>query len=245
MFLTRSAAGLAAVLLSACGAADGAPPHVTVFAAASLTDAFKAEAAALGVAKVDFNFAGSSTLVTQLRQGATADLLASADEANMQQAVGAGLTAEMPRTFATNRLEIAVAPGNPKRITGLADLARPGVVVVLCSASVPCGAYAGAALKAAGLAIQPASVEADVKGVVGKVALGEADAGIVYVTDVQAAGARVSGVPIPDAQNQLARYPVARLKGGRAQAAAVAFEDLLLSDRGRAILARYGFGPPG
>ena len=245
MPVRRTAAALAAGLLWACGAAGGEPPHVTVFAAASLTDAFKAEAAAFGAAKVDFNFAGSSTLLTQLRQGASADVFASADEANMQQAVGAGLVAEMPRTFATNRLEIVVAPGNPKHITGLSDLARPGVVVVLCAASVPCGAYAAAALKAAGLALRPASMETDVKGVVGKVALGEADAGIVYVTDVRAAGVRVSGVPIPDAQNQLARYPIARLKGGRSQAAAVAFEELVLSDRGRAILARYGFGPPG
>src|SRR5919204_4293814 len=126
MPVRRTAAALAAGLLWACGAAGGEPPHVTVFAAASLTDAFKAEAAAFGAAKVDFNFAGSSTLLTQLRQGASADVFASADEANMQQAVGAGLVAGEARTFATNRLEIVVAPGNPKHITGLSDLARPG-----------------------------------------------------------------------------------------------------------------------
>lgn len=211
--------------------------HVSVFAAASLTEAFDALNA-----DATFNFAGSPTLVQQLASGAQADVLATADEPNMQKAVSAGLVKGAPRTFATNRLQIVVQAGNPKHIAGLGDLARSGLLVVLCAANVPCGAYANQALtKAAVTGVKPVSLETDVKSVVTKVALGEADAGIVYATDVKAGGAKVSGVAIPDVDNVVASYPIASVSGS---AAAQAFIDLVLGARGQAVLRRYGFGPP-
>jgi molybdate transport system substrate-binding protein len=148
------------------------------------------------------------------------------------------------RTFAANRLAIVVQPGNPKGITGLSGLARPGLVVVLCAPAVPCGAYAQQALSKAGVTVSPRSQEQDVKGVVTKVSLGEADAGIAYITDVSAAGAGVQGVDIPDAQNVLASYPIAVVKGGPNRAAARAFVDLVLSADGQAILTRHDFSRP-
>jgi molybdate transport system substrate-binding protein len=221
---------------------------VTVFAAASLTAAFNAAGSAFtGVnpgARTEFNFAGSSTLAAQILQGAPADVFASADQSNMQKVVDGGFVAGSPQVFATNRLEIVVGAGNPKRVTGLRDLARHDLVVVLCAPTVPCGRYALQALQSAGVTVAPASQEADVKGVVSKVALGEADAGIVYVTDAKAAGATVQGIPISDAQNVVARYPIAVLRETRDAAASQLFISFLLSGRGQQILASFGFGPP-
>jgi molybdate transport system substrate-binding protein len=244
-----------AVVLSACGgvAAPAATPdpiqgNMTVFAAASLTEAFGKVATDFHArhpgATVQPNFAGSQTLVSQLTQGAQADVFASADEPNMAKVTAAGLTASPPRIFATNRLEIIVEAGNPKHITGLADLAQPGLVVVLAAPTVPAGRYAGQALQSAGVKVTPASQEIDVKFVVTKVALGEADAGIVYVTDVRSGGAKVAGVPIPDTQNVVARYPIALLKGGSGGAAAQAFVDYLLGTEGQKTLAGFGFTGP-
>lgn len=229
---------LAAALLTACGAAPApAQQHVTVFAAASLTEAFDALKA-----DATFNYAGSPTLVQQLAGGAQADVLATADETNMRKAVSAGLLKGTSRSFATNRLQIVVQAGNPKHIAGLSDLARSGLLVVLCADNVPCGSYANQALaKAAVTGVRPVSLETDVKSVVSKVALGEADAGIVYATDVEAGGAKVSGVNIPDADNIVASYPIASVSGS---AAAQAFIDLVVGARGQAVLRRYGFGPP-
>ena len=246
---------LLAVLLAACGSVAGptATPdpvqgNVTVFAAASLTEAFNRVGsdfhARHSAATVQFNFAGSSTLVTNLTNGAQADVFASADEPNMAKVSGAGLTSGAPRVFATNRLEIVVGAGNPKHITGLADLARSGLIVVLAAPAVPAGRYAGQALQAAGVKVTPASQELDVKAVVSKVSLGEADAGIVYLTDVKAGGTRVAGVPIPEAQNVVARYPVALLKGGSAAVAGQAFLDYLLGTDGQRTLAGFGFTGP-
>jgi molybdate transport system substrate-binding protein len=241
-------------LLSACGTnppTAGSPPtlsgNITVFAAASLNAAYTAvgkefENSHPGT-KVTFTFGGSSTLVSQIQQGATGDVLASADQPNMQKLIKAGLTAESPIVFARNNLEIVVGKGNPKHITSLADLARSELVVVLCTPVVPCGHYAAQALQKAGVSVMPASQEADVKAVLSKVALGEADAGIVYVTDVKAAGAGVEGVAIPPALNVVAEYPIVILKDSRNRALARAFVSYVLTE-GRPVLARYGFTSP-
>lgn len=171
------------------------------------------------------------------------DVFASADQPNMQKLIQAGLTAESPIVFAHNDLEIVVGKGNPKHIGSLSDLARSGLVVVLCAPAVPCGRYAAQALQKAGVGVKPASQETDVKSVLSKVALGEADAGIVYVTDVKAAGGAVEGVTIPPALNVVAEYPIVILKDSQNRALARAFLSYVLSD-GRRILAGYGFTNP-
>lgn len=221
---------------------------ITVFAAASLTDAFKAVGAAFMKAnpgvKVTFTFDASSALVAQITQGAPADLFASADTANMDKLTAAGLNADAPVTFATNRLQIITAPGNPKGIEDLADLADPDLKVVVCDASVPCGRYATQAFGLAKVAVTPVSLEQNVKGVVTKVTAGEADAGIVYATDVKAAGAKAAGVDIPVEQNVVAEYPIASTKTSKLAEVDRAFIAFLTSAEGQAILATYGFGTP-
>src|SRR5205823_7885259 len=194
-------------------------------------------------ATVHFNFAGSPTLVTQITEGAEADVFASADQANMDRVTGAGLNSGSARVFARNKLEIVVEKGNPKHVSGLADLSRPGLLVVLTGPTVPAGKYAGQALQAAGVHVTPVSQEVDVKFVVSKVALGEADAGIVYVTDVKAAGSTVDGIAIPDQYNVVASYPAVVLKGAANPVAARAFLDYLLG-AGQANLASFGFAAP-
>src|SRR2546430_2804939 len=189
-----------ALLLVACPSPNATVmPQIkdlNVFAAASLTDAFNkaGDEFAKSNARVHFifNFGSSSTLATQITNGAPADVYASADEANMEKIVDANLTDGRAQLFATNRLEIAVAAGNPKRIGGLADLARPDVVLVLAAPTVPAGKYALDALGKAGVTAKPVSQEVDVRAVLNKVSLGEADAGIVYVTDVRSAGPAAS-----------------------------------------------------
>ena len=159
----------------------------------------------------------------------------------MDKVVNAGNATSSPADFATNKLQIVVPFGNPKGIKGLADLANPGTVVILCAPAVPCGNYGNQALSKAGVKVTPKSQEQDVNAVVSKVSLGEADAGIVYLTDVKAAGAKVAGVDIPDAQNVIASYPVATVKGGANPRGGAAFIDFVLSVPGQAILANYGF----
>jgi molybdate transport system substrate-binding protein len=247
------AALVVAALCSSCGnsaPASSSPSAlsgtITVFAASSLTAAYTAIGKDFQTthpgSMVKLSFGGSSTLVAQIQQGAIGDIFASADQPNMQKAVDAGLVAGSPSTFAHNRLEIVVGAGNPKHITGLSDLARSGLVIVLCAPVVPCGRYATQALQKAGMTLK-ASQETDVKAVVTKVALGEADAGIVYVTDVKAAGAVVQGVEIPLGQNVIADYPVAVLKDSQNAPLAKAFVSYLLG-AGQPTLARYGFTGP-
>ncbi len=192
---------------------------------------------------VRFSFGGSSSLAAQIQEGALGDVFASADQPNMQKLVQAGLTAESPMVFARNDLEIVVGKGNPKHIASLADLARTGLVVVLCAPAVPCGHYAAQALQKAGVSVKPASQEADVKSVLSKVALGEADAGIVYVTDVKAAGHSVDGVAIAPELNVVAEYPIVILKDSQNRALARAFISYV-HNSGRQTLARYGFTNP-
>ncbi|HEX6547905.1 MAG TPA: molybdate ABC transporter substrate-binding protein [Candidatus Dormibacteraeota bacterium] len=245
-------AALAAVI-AACGGAPSsasspsAPQTVTVFAAASLTTAFQNAAPAFSRQHpgftTRFNFAGSPTLVTQIGQGAPADVFASADQPNMDRARQMNLV-EPPRLFASNRLEIVVAGGNPKHVHGLSDLGRSDLVVVLAAPAVPAGNYARQVLARAGVTVSPKSEETDVKAVVSKVALGEADAGIVYVSDVRAGGAKVEGVAIPDPTNIVAHYPIAQVSTSTNAAGARAFIDFITSAAGQRFLADQGFGPP-
>jgi molybdate transport system substrate-binding protein len=216
---------------------------IIVFAAASLQPAFDKVASQLvqkQALKTSFSYAGTQTLTGQLMQGAPADVFASADSAHMTTLQSAGLLAGPAKIFAHNRLEIAVARGNPKHIQTLADLSRAGLVVVLADPSVPAGKYAQQALSTAHVTVHPASLELQVTGVLTKVALGEADAGIVYVSDIETSG-QVDGVTIPDTQNVIADYPIAALKTASDAAGAQAFIDFVLSPDGQAILQAAGF----
>ena len=218
---------------------------VAVFAAASLTEAFRAVGAELRTVHpgltLQFNFAGSPTLATQIEQGAPADVFASADEATMQRLADAHLLARPAAVFARNRLTIAVPAGNPKHVSGLADLGRPGLVLALCDPAIPAGRYASEAFGKAGVRVPEASREADVKAVLGKVLLGEVDAGIVYVTDVPTGHQKVQAVEIPLDQNVVARYPVAVLANAQNRSGAEEFVAFVLSETGQRILARFGF----
>jgi molybdate transport system substrate-binding protein len=220
---------------------------VTVFAAASLTEAFTDDKNHLAPANpgltVAYSFAGSQQLVAQIQSGAPADVVATADEANMQKLVAATLV-ETPRAFAANLLEIVVARGNPKGVRGLADLARSDLRVVLEDPSVPAGKYGRQALDTQGVKVNPVSLELNVKSELRKVETGEADAGIVYVTDVKSAGSKAAGVPIPAEQNVVATYPVAVVRATRNHAAAQAFVDQLLSGTGQDALKARGFLSP-
>jgi molybdate transport system substrate-binding protein len=244
----RSAAVVAALLVaSACGGSSGATsdaPEITVFAASSLTGAFGEIGRRFedrDGASVTFNFLASSDLAAQIGQGAPADVFASADEANMDTVVEAGLVARSPEVFAHNRLEIVVAPGNPRAVRALKDLEDPSLVVSLCNEDCPAGRYARDILQQAGVRVEADSLETEVKGVVTRVSTGEADAGIVYATDVQAAERDVDGIEIPRDVNVVASYPIAVLQGG--PDAADDFVDYVLSPKGQEVLEEYGFLP--
>jgi molybdate transport system substrate-binding protein len=242
-----------ALALGACG--QGRPAEVSrtssgtviVFAAASLTEAFTTlgrqfEHAHPGTT-VRFSFGPSSGLAQQIGAGAPADVFASADDAAMALVRTAGY-ATRSDGFAANTLEIAVPRGNPARVNGLADLASPDVKVALCQPEVPCGALAAQVLSAAAEVVHPVTLETDVKAVLAKVSLGEVDAGIVYATDVRAAGTAVDGVPIPAAVNASTVYPIAALADAPNEVGAAAFVQYVLSPAGRSVLSTAGFGPP-
>jgi molybdate transport system substrate-binding protein len=219
------------------------PRPVTVFAAASLTEPFQDARARLPGLDITYSFAGSGALVAQIQQGAPADVIATADLATMRTLRDAGLV-ETPVAFARNRLEILVAPGNPHHIGGLDDLAASDLKVVLADGAVPAGRYAAQALAKAGVSVQPVSKELDVKGAVAKVTSGEADATIVYVTDVAAAGGRGEGVEIPDEQNVTAEYSIAVVKGTEHVEAAEAFVASAQDGTVHDALADHGFWAP-
>jgi molybdate transport system substrate-binding protein len=232
---------------SPSGAASKLTGPLTVLAAASLTEAFTdtkttLEKAHSGLA-ITYSFAGSQQLVSQIQNGAPADVVATADQASMNTLATAGLV-DTPTLFAHNKLEIVVAIGNPKGVKGLADLARPDLIVVLEDPSVPAGKFARQALRKANVTVNPKSLELDVKSELQKVVMGEADAGIVYVTDVTAAGSTVTGVPIPDDQNVIATYPIAVVKASTHAAAAKAFVDEIVSGEGQKALQKRGFLGP-
>lgn len=250
MFRRTAALLTAALALTAasCGndasAGDGMSGTVTVFAAASLTGTFTQlgkdfEAANPG-AKVNFNFAGSSALAKQITEGAPADVFASAAPKNTAQVTDA----VTPVTFATNKLEIAVPKGNPARITGLADFAKPALKLALCAEQVPCGAAAAKVFEVAGIRAQPDSLEQDVKAALTKVRLGEVDAALVYRTDVKAAADEVEGIEFAEADKAINEYPIALLGEAPNAAGGKAFIDFVRSDRGRKVLTEAGFEVP-
>ncbi|WP_143590158.1 molybdate ABC transporter substrate-binding protein [Thermoactinospora rubra] len=229
------------------GQATPAAGTVTVFAAASLTGAFtelgKAFEAANPGVTVRFNFGSSATLAQQITQGAPADVFAAASPATMKTVTDASL-ASAPITFVRNKLQIAVPAGNPAKVDELKDLADPKVKVALCAAQVPCGAAAAKALAAAGLKVTPVTLEQDVKATLTKVVLGEVDAALVYRTDVLASGGEVSGIDFPEARQAVNDYPIAALAKAPAGDLARRFVDLVLSQRGRDVLAEAGFELP-
>jgi molybdate transport system substrate-binding protein len=239
---TTAAPSSAAEPTTATTPASGA---ITVFAAASLTDAFNELGAAFQAdnpqAEVTFNFAASSALVSQINEGAPADVFASADEANMKKLTAAGGNGAAPVIFANNKVQIIVAKGNPKGIRSVEDLSDPDLLVVNAAPQVPIGAYAQQVFDKAGITVTPVSLEENVKAVVTKVTSGEADAGVVYSTDVTAAGGRAEGVDIPDDLNVIATYPIAVTREAPNAAGAAAFIEFVTGAGGQAILAGHGF----
>lgn len=246
--LLSSISGCGSGEASDTGGGSGAKTTLTVFAAASLKDTFteigqQFEAENDGVSVV-FNFAGSSDLVAQIQQGAPADVFASADTANMDKATGDDLVEGEPVDFATNTLEIATPPDNPAKVNGLDDLGKSGIKVVLCAAEVPCGAAAQKVEDASGVDILPVSEEQSVTDVLNKVTSGEADAGLVYVTDVKTAGDTVLGVTFPESSNAVNSYPIAALADSKNTDAAQAFAAYVAGAKGQAVLSAAGFAKP-
>lgn len=243
---------LGLALVTACGGEGASPTRppagrtVTVFAASSMRAAFATlattfEASHPGVT-VTVNLAGSATLAEQLLHGARADVLASANEASMDRVVAAGLASGPPRPYASNRLTIAVPPGNPAGISSLRDLSRPGLTLVICAPVVPCGAATVTVARAAGVALTPVSEEQAVTDVLAKVQAGEVDAGLVYRTDVLSAGATVIGIDFPESSLALTTSTIASLRDGPQAALGREFVDLVLSAEGQRVLAEAGFG---
>ena len=270
---TVAGAAVAALMLAACSSSSSSSPpgsatspgsasasgaavaagkpsgQLVVFAATSLTDAFdkigaQFEKAHPGVT-VKFNYNGSSSLATSITQGAPADVFASASPTNMKTVTDASMASGTPQNFASNQAEIIVESGNPHHIKSVSDLANPKIKVVVCAPDVPCGALAQAVFKNAGVTVKPVSEETNVGGVITKVTLGEADAGVVYVTDVKANESKADGVPIPPDQNQTTQYPIAEIKDAPNHTAAAAFISYVLGPDGQKVLASYGFLPPG
>ncbi|MDY6995793.1 MAG: molybdate ABC transporter substrate-binding protein [Actinomycetota bacterium] len=255
-----AAALTAATLIAGCASAGDTPPsdqagpapavsgNLTVYAAASLRPTFTELGARFErdhpSATVTFNFAGSSSLVTQLAQGAPADVFASANTENMAKAVDAGLVAAEPVDFATNVLTIVTPPGNPQTITDFADLAQPGVQLVVCAPQVPCGAATEQVEQSTGVTLSPVSEESNVTDVLGKVTAGQADAGLVYVTDAADAGDAVTEVPFAQAADAVNTYPIAVLADSSNPAAAQEFVELVTGAQGRRILDAAGFAAP-
>jgi molybdate transport system substrate-binding protein len=220
---------------------------VTVFAAASLKEAFTTlgkqfESAHPGTS-VKLSFGASSDLAEQINQGAPADVFASASPKNMQQVVGAG-GASTSTNFAKNVMEVAVPPSNPANVTSVTDLAKSSVKVALCEPQVPCGSVAAEVFKNANITVKPVTLEPDVKSTLSKVELNEVDAGMVYVTDVRAAGSKVKGIVIPDNINASTEYPIAALTKAPNASGAQAFVDLVLSPAGQSVLSADGFQKP-
>ncbi|MGP4087923.1 molybdate ABC transporter substrate-binding protein [Streptomyces sp. KR55] len=260
--LRAAGAGAAALLaLSACSsssdsgssaagsdASDRLTGEVTVFAAASLEESFTTlgkefEKQHPGT-KVTFSFGGSDSLAASITGGAPADVFAAASPRTMAIVTDAGDASGTPTTFVRNQLEIATLPGNPDRISSLEDLTESGLKVVLCDESVPCGAAAQKALDASGLKLTPVSYEQDVKSALTKVGLKEADAALVYKTDVKAAGDKVEGVDFPESADAINDYPIALLRDAPNAEAAKAFIDLVKSAEGQKVLTGAGFLAP-
>lgn len=237
-----------ATVLASCGSTgDDGSRRLTVFAAASLgptltelAERFEREHEGVDVVLA---LGGSSDLAAQIIEGAPADVFAAADERTMRTVTDAG-EAQDPAVFATNTLQVVTPAGDPERIASIRDLARPGLKVVLCAPQVPCGAASRTLLDGAGVAVAPASEEQSVTDVLGKVISGEADAGLVYVTDVRTAGDAVRGVEVPESAATRNRYPIAVLRNADDAGLAGEFVAFVTGDTGRSVLAEAGFEVP-
>jgi molybdate transport system substrate-binding protein len=255
-----AAAALVIGIVSGCGSSNNAPStssstsgaagggKLIVFAAASLKKSFTDIGEQFKTdnpgSDVEFSFAGSSDLVTQLTQGAPADVFASADTKNMDKAAQANLLSGSPVNFASNTLTIVTAPGNPKKIASFKDLTQPGLSVVVCAPQVPCGSATATVEKATGVKLNPVSEESQVTDVLGKVTSGQADAGLVYVTDAQGAGDKVTAVAFPESTEAVNTYPIAVLKQSKNQDLAKKFVDLVTGEAGQKVLNAAGFAKP-
>jgi molybdate transport system substrate-binding protein len=256
----RIAAAVALLLgvVTGCGSSDDASSasstssteggELIVFAAASLNKSFTEIGEQFKTdnpgTDIEFSFAGSSDLVTQLTQGAPADVFASADTKNMDKAAQAELLAGAPVNFASNALTIVAAAGNPKKIASFKDLTQPGLSVVVCAPQVPCGSATETVEKATGVQLDPVSEESQVTDVLNKVTTGEADAGLVYVTDAQAAGDKVAAVPFPESADAVNTYPIAVLEQSKDQDLAGKFVDAVTGEAGQKLLSAAGFAKP-
>ena len=251
------AAGLAAVAVAGCSSSgSGSSPSspsaastgtITVFAAASLMGTFtqlgtQFEAAHPGDT-VKFSFGPSSGLSTQITSGAPADVFASAAPANMDTVVSAGDAAN-PQDFAKNTMEVATPPNNPGKVDSVTDLAKKSVKVALCQPQVPCGVVAAEVFKNASIKVKPVTLQPDVKSVLTQVETGNVDAGMVYVTDVMAAGAKVKGVSIPASDNASTLYPIATISDSKHKSIAQSFVAYVLSPAGQKVLTAAGFQQP-
>ena len=252
------AAGLAAVAVAGCSSSSSSSPSgtssakpatgtITVFAAASLTETFtqlgKQFQSAHPGDTVKFSFGPSSGLATQITSGAPADVFASASPTNMQDVVSAG-DASNPQNFAKNTMEVAVPPNNPAKVTSVNDLAKKSVKVALCQPQVPCGMVAAEVFKNVGITVKPVTLQPDVKSVLTQVETGNVDAGMVYVTDVMAAGSKVKGVTIPANDNASTLYPIATITSSKEKSIADAFVAYVLSPAGQSVLTAAGFEKP-
>jgi len=252
-------AALAAVTVAGCSSGGSSPSSssssgsssstgaITVFAAASLTGSFtqlgkQFEAAHKGDT-VKFSFGPSSGLATEITSGAPADVFASAAPANMQQVVSAG-DASNPQNFAKNIMEVAAPPNNPGKVKSVNDLAKKSVKVALCQPQVPCGVVAAEIFKNVGIKVKPVTLQPDVKSVLTQVETGNVDAGMVYVTDVMAAGSKVKGITIPASDNASTLYPIATINSSKHKSIAQAFVSYVLSPTGQQVLASAGFEKP-
>jgi molybdate transport system substrate-binding protein len=253
-------ATLAAIAVAGCssssssgGSAPSASPAssptgtITVFAAASLMGTFTQLGQQFDTAHpgdtVKFSFGPSSGLSTEITSGAPADVFASASPTNMDTVVSAG-DAASPQDFAKNTMEVAVPPNNPGKVTSVNDLAKKSVKVALCQPQVPCGVVAAEVFKNAGIKVKPVTLQPDVKSVLAQVELGSVDAGMVYVTDVMAAGTKVKGVTIPANDNASTLYPIATISSSKEKSIAQAFVAYVLSPAGQQVLTAAGFQSP-
>jgi molybdate transport system substrate-binding protein len=257
---TLTIAGLAVVALAGCSSSSSssAPAastssststtgSITVFAAASLMGTFTQLGKQFETAHpgdtVKFSFGPSSGLATEITSGAPADVFASAATANMDTVVSAG-DASNPQNFAKNIMEVAVPPNNPAKVKSVNDLAKKSVKTALCQPQVPCGVVAAEVFKNVGITVKPVTLQADVKSVLSQVELGNVDAGMVYVTDVMAAGTKVKGVTIPAADNASTLYPIATITSSKHESEAQAFVAYVLSPAGQQVLTAAGFEKP-
>lgn len=245
--LSILAATALALSLAGCWSDDekDSTTTLTVFAASSLTGTFTVlgkqfEAAHPGV-KVAFSFGGSSDLVSQIQSGAPADVFASADTKNMDKLTTADLEGTAPVSFASNTLEIITPPDNPGKVDSLDDLADKDLAIAICTPEVPCGSAAQSVAEAAGVTLEPDSEEQSVKDVVAKVASGEADAGLVYVTDVKAAGDKVNGIVFSESASTVNIYPITTIKASKSVDLATQFMNFISSTEAQAVFTGAGF----